>query len=103
MAARRKLGPVEAAVKKELTALRKRDPDLADGALAASALAMAQSIDGPDSSTSRSMCSRELRDTLSAIRELAPKQRERTKRDELSARRANRLEGGAKAATRKRS
>jgi hypothetical protein len=68
-------GPVAAAVAKDLAEIRKHDADLADGALAASALALACEIDGSDNSaTSKSMCARELRDTMDRLWQLMPEE-----------------------------
>lgn len=46
--------------------------DVADSALAATALALAAEIDGANSATSKSMCARELRETMALLREQAP-------------------------------
>ena len=79
-------------VDRELAEVAKRNRALADGALAESARAMARALDnGENSATSRSMCAKELRDTMTALRDLAPPVPERTRLDELGDRRAKRL------------
>jgi len=90
---------VVAAVTRDLGELRRRAPDLADSALAASALALAAEIDSQgNSATSKSMCARELRDTLDRLRDLAPKQEEKDDLDDLAARRARRIAKGGSGA-----
>lgn len=86
---------VEAAVERDL----KRLPEeLAESALAASALAMAREIDrSSNSATSKSMCQARLQDSLRELRELAPPAEEADQLDDLSARRKARLAGGSKA------
>lgn len=75
----------------EIETLVKRSPELADSAMAASAIALAYQIENPfNSATSKSMCARELRETMSKLRELAPPEEEGDGIDELSARRATR-------------
>jgi hypothetical protein len=91
------------AAEREVEALRDRDPSLADGALAASAVAMAYEMANPyNSATSKSMCAREMRDTLDRLRALAPPAQKRdgidALGDELAARRADVADGGARAA-----
>lgn len=89
---KRKLGHMEQAVTDELVRVRKLDKDLASGPLAASALAMARTVDDlANSATSRSMCNRELRECLAELRELMPESREADGVDHLAARRAKRL------------
>ncbi len=80
------------AAEREVEAIRDRDSDLADSALAASAVALAYEIANPyNSATSKSMCAREMRDTLDRLRELAPEERKADDLDDLAARRAKRL------------
>jgi DNA-binding IclR family transcriptional regulator len=80
------------AAEREVEAIRKRDAALADSALAASAIALAYEIANPyNSATSKSMCAREMRDTLDRLRELAPEERKADDLDDLAARRAKRL------------
>jgi hypothetical protein len=84
------------AVARDLDKLRQHAPELAESALAASALALAAEIDSAgNSATSKSMCARELRDTLDRLRELAPPEEEEDGLDELTARRTARLAGGS--------
>jgi hypothetical protein len=86
-----RMSVIEAA-EREVEAIRKRDTDLADSALAASAIALAYEIANPyNSATSKSMCAREMRDTLDRLRELAPEERKADDLDDLAARRARRL------------
>jgi hypothetical protein len=82
---------VEAAVKRDVAAIGKRDSALAKSALAASAVALARELDDPtNSATSKSMCSRSLLETMNRLRELAPAEKENDQLDELNARRAAR-------------
>lgn len=77
---------VTAAVTRDLDAF----PDeLANSALAASALALAREMDSPNSATSKSMCAKALLETMDRLRSLAPVEEEADDLDELSrARRA---------------
>lgn len=78
---------VEDAVRRDLEGMG----DLAHGALAASALALAAEMDDPENSaTSKSMCARALHDALEQLRELAPPKRETDDVDDLEAKRAKR-------------
>lgn len=81
---------VAEAVKAELDVLERRKPGLGTGALAASAMALAASVDRPDSTTSQAMCSKELRDTLAALYAMAPAEELRDDLDDLAMRRAAR-------------
>lgn len=78
------------AVRAELDDLERRKSGLGSGALAAAALALAASVDRPDSTTSQAMCSKELRDTLAALHAMAPAEELRDDLDDLAARRAAR-------------
>lgn len=80
------------AVERELARLHKRGAvDLADSAMAAAALALALEIDtGGNSATSKSMCAKELRETLSALWAAAPPEEAMDDLDELAQRRASR-------------
>ncbi len=81
---------VEDAVEREL----KSFGDLRESTLAASALALAREIDAAgNSATSKSMCARELRETLDRLRALAPPVEAQDDLDELSSRREQRLSG----------
>jgi hypothetical protein len=78
---------VAAAVEREVELL----PDvLREGALAAAALALARVIDAPGSATSKAMVAKELRETLAALRALAPPKREQDTLDEIAAAREKR-------------
>lgn len=79
---------VTEAVSSELEEFERRVPGLGSGALAAMALSLAADMDDPHTgSTSRSMVSKELRDTLAALRALAPARTEGSPLDEIRARR----------------
>lgn len=89
---------VASAVEGDLRELAKRDAKLARSGLAASALALAREMDNSsNSATSRAMCARALLDTLDRLWALAPAEQEKDRLDDLSARRAARIAGGAKA------
>lgn len=93
MARERKMSVV-AAVKRDLDSIRKLDRDVAESALAASALVLAEQLDSPkNSATSKAMCAKSLIETLDRLHELAPDREEDDKVDEISARRAARLAG----------
>lgn len=75
----------------EIREIAKRDKPLAESALAASAVALAYEIQNPfNSATSKSMCARELRETMAKLNELAPAVPKKDALDELKARRATR-------------
>jgi hypothetical protein len=80
----------------EIAALAKREASISDTALAAAAVALAYQIDNPfNSATSKSMCARELRETMAKLRELAPVGEEPDGIDQLAGRRANRRSSAA--------
>jgi hypothetical protein len=82
------------AAERDIAAIGERDTELGASALAASAVALAYQIEHPyNSATSKSMCARELRDTMDRLRELAPKAEEADNLDDLAARRLKRLAG----------
>lgn len=82
---------VVAALDRELAELRKRAPELADSALAASARVIAGVLDDPtNSATSRSMCARALNETLERLYELMPAKEKKDRIDELTKRREQR-------------
>jgi hypothetical protein len=82
---------VAAAVERDLALIAARDAGLAESSLAMSALRLAREMDNSgNSATSKSMCARELRDTLDRLRELAPKEETKDGLDDLSARRDRR-------------
>lgn len=90
------VGAVLAGVNREIATLKKLDKDLANGALAATAQALAREIDNADnSSTSKATCARALADTLTALRAMAPKSRPKDGVDELHDRRVARRAGRA--------
>lgn len=81
------------AVERDLEAIRKRDRQLADSALAATAMQLAYELEHPfNSATSKSMCAARLIETMERLRELAPEAEKEDKLDELSARRSARRE-----------
>lgn len=87
-------GPVVLAVKRDLASM----PDeIAQSSLAASALVMAEGLDGANSLTSKSMAQGRLQEAMDRLRELAPPAEENDELDDLAARRAKRLAavGGA--------
>ena len=80
-----------ASVEKDLDAIRKRDAALADSALAAVALQMAYELDSIENKGhAKSVCAKELRETLDRLRDLAPKERKKDSIDELAKQRARR-------------
>lgn len=84
------------AVERDLKAIHRRDRDLADGTLAASALVLAEQLDDPaNSATSKSLCAKELRETMATLRHLLPAETEDDSVDELRDRRERRRAGGA--------
>lgn len=87
-----------ASVERDLAAIATVAPELAQSALAATALALAREIDASDNSaTSISMCAGQLRDTLDRLRELMPPKKETDGMDDLIARREARRAGNAAA------
>jgi hypothetical protein len=80
------------AAEHEIERIRERDPDLADSAVAASAIAMAYEIEHPfNSATSKSMCQARLVEAMKTLRELAPpEERPKDGIDQLRERRAKR-------------
>jgi hypothetical protein len=80
-------GEVRKAVTRDLKVM----PGVKDSALAASALALADEMDSPNNSaTSKSMCAKELRETMATLRGLAPPAEKPDRLDDLSARRVQR-------------
>lgn len=81
---------------RDVAAIRERDEALAGSALAASAVALAFQIEHPyNSATSKSMCAREMRDTLDRLRALAPEEAEADELDEIKARRERRRQSAS--------
>lgn len=94
----RLLGPVEQAVTDDIALFAVVGSQLANSTLAASALALARELDAPrNSATSKSMCSKELREIMDRLRELAPVDKESDVVDELRARRKARVANRAAA------
>lgn len=81
-------------VARDLEAIRETDADLASGALAGVAIAMAFELENPyTSATAKANCANSLRDVLARLRELMPVDREADDLDELTDARNRRLEG----------
>jgi hypothetical protein len=65
------------AVERDLADIRKRDPELAESALATAALRMAYELENPfNSATSKSQCAKALKEIVDRLRELAPEKEE---------------------------
>lgn len=89
---KRPVGDVEAAVRRDVAEIAKRDRKLATSGLAASAIALGREIDiEKNSATSKSMCARALAETLERLRALAPPAEEADGIDDLAARRTARV------------
>jgi len=94
MAARKPQRTVAAAVERDLAEIAKRDSALAESSLAMSALRLAREMDNAgNSATSKSMCAREMRDTLDRLRDLAPQEVPSDRLDDLARQRAKRRAG----------
>lgn len=86
------------AAEREIAALRKKSPDLADSALAAMLVAMAFEIEHPyNSATSKSACARALQEALRELRALAPPGEAKDGIDQLAEKRERRRSRSAKA------
>lgn len=87
---------VREAVERDLAQIRTRSRELAESALAASALVLAGELDSAgNSATSKSMCAKALTETMDRLRELSPPRRELDDLDDLAARRERRrISGG---------
>jgi hypothetical protein len=85
-------GDVEKALRRDLARIADASQELASGALAATALALARSVDSPrTSATARSMCARALADVLGQINDQMPEPaRPDDPVDVIAARRAER-------------
>jgi hypothetical protein len=84
------------AVRRDLEAIGSRDADLAESALAMTALTLAYEMASPaNSATSKAMCAGQLRDTLARLRELAPPEQKASGLDDLKRDRSLRLVGGS--------
>lgn len=79
-------------VASSVRALLKRLPgELSNGPEAATALALAAELDAPgNSATSKANCAKELRETLAALRAMAPAERKGSQLDDLAQRRQRR-------------
>jgi hypothetical protein len=92
------VGSVVAAVGRDLEEIRQRAPEVADSALAASAVALAYEIDkASNSATSKSMCARAMHEALDKLRELTPPKQEDDRIDNLASSARLRLAGGTEA------
>lgn len=79
---------------RDVAAIKRRDKALGESGLARAAVALAYEIAHPyNSATSKSMCTRELRETINRLRELAPEEEGTDQLDALSASRADRIAG----------
>lgn len=86
-----RVGDVEKAVRSDLKRINDRSPDIATSGLAATAVALAQSIDHPRTSpTARSMCAKALMDALETLNAQTPEEARSDAVDELTRRRAER-------------
>lgn len=90
------------AVEHDLATLREHAPELADSALAASAVAMALEIEDPyNSATSKANCQARLADALKELRELAPPAERKDAVDEIGLKRDARRADAARIAAAK--
>ncbi len=95
--AARPSGTVTSAVESELDAIRKTDVALANGAIAATALALAATLDDKDgAATAKATCARALTETMEKLRALAPAE-QKDGIDALTDRRARRRAAGSAA------
>lgn len=99
MGEERELGLNEAAVRRDLDAIAKRDPDLAKSGLANVALTLARGLDSDSSLTSKSHAAGQLRDTLTQLFEMAPDENKEDTVDQIGAKREQRRSKGKPAAT----
>jgi hypothetical protein len=80
------------AVDRDLAEIRKRYPAVADSALGAAARSLALELENPyNSLTSKAMATRELREDLDRLRELAPPMPAKDALDEVAEKREGRL------------
>jgi hypothetical protein len=79
----------------DLAELRKRAPELADSALAATALVLAAGLDDRAPLSSKALAAKTLTDTMTQLLALAPAKKEGDGLDDLTARRERRLAGRA--------
>jgi hypothetical protein len=66
-----------------------------ESALAATALVLAEQLDGPNSATSKALCAKELTATLKELRALAPPKKQEDRADKIRKRRHLRVAGAA--------
>ena len=85
----------EEATAAEIALIAKREPSLAGGPLAASALEMARGLDSGASLAQKTLAAKELRETMDRLRELAPAEKKKDRVDELKERRTKRRAGGS--------
>jgi hypothetical protein len=79
------------AVDRDLAAIRKRAPELADSALAALALSLAREIDDADNSaTAKAACGRTMHEALATLRALTPAEEAKDKVSDIGRKRAQR-------------
>jgi hypothetical protein len=79
---------VMAALERELKAIAKRDPALAQSTVAATACALARELDSPNNSaTSKSMCAKAMYDAIDRLYELAPAEKDKDGVDDIAAQR----------------
>lgn len=79
------------AVQRDLDQIKRRDPRLAESALAASALALAADLDNPrTTANARAQAAKVLLETLDRLRMLVPPAEQEDAVDDLSAKRAAR-------------
>lgn len=79
-------------VERDLEAMRRRDPGVADSGCAAAALQLARELDSDrNSATSKAMCAKALLEMMETLRSQLPPAEERDRLDELAGRRSARL------------
>lgn len=78
----------------DLQVLMKHDETIAESALAATAVMLAKELANPyNSATSKSMCAKELKDTLAQLRGMVPPERKKDALDGISEHHAARRRG----------
>ena len=85
------IGEVEAAIRRDIAAIAKRDKALAGSGLALTAVALARELDGDNSATSKSMCARALAELIDRLRALAPAEERADGIDDLAKKRQKRV------------
>ena len=89
----------EEAAEREIALIAEREPLLAAGPLAASALEMARGLDSNASLAQKTLAAKELRETMDRLRELAPAEKAKDRVDDLRERRDKRRAVGKSKAT----